>query len=183
MELVGELKGVQYALLAFPDRISPPGAAVVGPFVQNAHSKPRRIRGTLSGGPLGGAVPFEFLLEGGESGIFRIPVEFRWEASARTAPLRLKFSAEAPGGVGKRVIRRNGHPSARLPLLRDVQIEVGGGRAGPPANPQAQQSAGFASFYRPGQPQPDLSPLHALQALRAEPPPIPTAGLPDTTRP
>ena len=164
---VAELDGVQWTLLAFPDRIAAPGVAVIAFLVQNAHSTPRVMTVSLLRNPfkIGGGMTVRQRLEGGETGMIRFPLL----VAPPTPPARheLEFSVEArrEGSVGARVIPRDGRHPRRLAYSRRVDFEVLGAHGGATLN---EGALGWSSYQRvsvTGQETPDLEPVRLLEAL------------------
>lgn len=164
---VAELDGVQWTLLAFPDRIAAPGVAVVTFLVQNAHSTPRVLTVSLLKNPfkVGGGTTVRQRLEGGETGMIRFPLLV--ERSARPAVHDLQFAVEArrEGSVGARVIPRDGRHPRRLAYSRRVTFEVLGAHGGATLNEGALAWTSYQRVNVTGQETPDLEPVRLLEAL------------------
>ena len=164
---VAELSGVQWTLLAFPDRIAAPGVSVVTFLVQNAHSTSRIMTVSLLNNPfkVGGGATVRQRLEGGETGMIRFPLLVA--PSARPARHELQFAVEArrEGGVGARVIPRDGLHPRRLAYSRRVELEVLGAHGGATLNEGALMWTSYQRVNVTGQAAPDLEPVRLLETL------------------
>lgn len=165
--LVAELRGVQWSLLMFPDRIAAPGVAVATFFLQNAHGSPRVVTVGLQGNPfqVGGGKTHRHQLEGGEVAVLRFPLLV--PAGARPARHELLFSVEVrrAGRIGPRVISRDGRHPRRLGYSLRAELEVLGGHAGATVNQPALGWAAYQRLFIPGQGEPDLEPVRLLESL------------------
>jgi hypothetical protein len=164
---VAELRGVQWTLLAFPDRLGGPGVVVVALILQNAHGTPRVVTASLLNNPFqrGGGRSIRQTLEGGEVGLLRFPLLVPQAAPPARHELRFSIEVRRAGRVGARVIRRDGLPPRRLIHSRRAEIEVLGGHSGSTSNEAALGWPAFQRIYITGQGAPDLEPVRLLESL------------------
>ena len=167
IKTVAEKGGVQWSILAFPDRLAAPGVAVVAIFLQNAHSTGRVVAITLRSNPFerGGRPTRRQRLEGGEVGVLRLPLRVPESAPAARHELTFDIEVRREGRIGARVTRRDGLQPRRLHHSRHVEIEVLGRHDGETTNEMTLEWAPFQRLFGPGQALPDLEPIRVLESL------------------
>ena len=164
---VAEKGGVQWSLMAFPDRLAAPGVVVVAVFLQNAHSTPRAVSISFRSNPFerGGLPVQRHRLLGGEAGVLRIPIRVPGTVPASKYELQVDIESRREGRIGARTIRRDGWAPRRLYHSRVVDIEVLGKHEGLPTNELTLEWTPFQRLFGPGQEFPDLEPIRVLESL------------------
>ena len=166
---VAERRGVQWALLAFPDEVQVPCVVVLGVLLQNAHGRPRTVEIQARGPGLphlgrGATVA----LGPGEVGLVRIPVDLPSTLDPGTLLFPVDVRPSIPEGPGVRVIAADGVFARSSSHYRQVAVEVTGSHPGEPTNGRSRAWTGYQPIYR-GAGAPDLEPLRLLEALSGRP--------------
>lgn len=163
MDELGELGGVQYASLPFPDRGSIGDPMVLLFLVQNAYTESRVFRLGLGRGVLEADAPHaEVELAGGECGVLVIAVHAKQGTQPGEYAIRFRPHVKKPRKAGARI-----SPARKLNLAvgaRQFQAihTVTDGSTSRPA--VALPPSGYRVLFRPGMPAPDTSPLAFLNA-------------------
>jgi hypothetical protein len=168
LQAVPEKGGVQWTMLAFPDTLQVPGHVVLALLVQNCHNAPRGVKIDLHDADSRvQAVSREFRLQGGEAGVYRIPLQL--DGNLREGPLHLEFAVDAAtdGEKGRRVIETPGVAPRVASQFRQVTLEILPGKPPAPLNEFARDWSGFQPMFRTGQGEPDLEPLRLLEELKS----------------
>jgi hypothetical protein len=163
MTELGEIGGVQFTALPFPDRVAIGDPMVLLVLVQNVYTEPRVFRLSLRSGVMdAAAAPNDVDLAGGECGVVIVSLIAKAGTTPGEYSLRFRPRAKALTGAGVRIFSPPKRSAfVAVPQLQAIHTLTEGARSG--SRPGLPPS-GYRVVFRPGMQAPDIKALEFLNS-------------------